>query len=240
MAVVQPLRHDVTALLLVADDPAVRYFARRDLLDDDPGPIENLWDLAAGPPHPGPTAARREVALLRRRSGDQARVLECVWPAALTAARKPFKSHTWAAGLSVVVQRDGGDLERTRRLGLARFQTAVSRALGHWGGRKPCGRITRNLYAAVTDPAGVLAHRRGALERVELVMADWHHTRERLADVEARMPTVLDELGLTDLTGSIPGLSALGAAAILAQTGGLTRFTSARAVVASAGWSVRG
>jgi len=70
-------------------------------------------------------------------------------------------------------------------------------------------------------------------------MADWHHTRERLADVEARMLTVLDELGLTDLACSIPGLSALGAAAILAQTGDLTRFASARAVVKHAGLAPR-
>jgi transposase len=41
----------------------------------------------------------------------------------------------------------------------------------------------------------------------------------------------LDELGLTELACSINGLSPVGAAAILAETGDLTRFTSARAVV---------
>jgi transposase len=55
-------------------------------------------------------------------------------PAALTAARQPFKSHTWAAALSVVLDRDG-DLDRTRRLGLTRFQTAVSRVLVTGAGR---------------------------------------------------------------------------------------------------------
>jgi hypothetical protein len=47
-------------------------------------------------------------------------------------------------------------------------------------------------------------------------MADWQHTTQRLAEVEARMSAVLDELGLTRLATSIPGLSAVGAAAILA------------------------
>jgi transposase len=46
---------------------------------------------------------------------------------------------------------------------------------------------------------------------------------------------VLDELELTSLVTSIPGLSAVGAAAILAETGDLNRFDSARAVVKHAG-----
>jgi len=43
------------------------------------------------------------------------------------------------------------------------------------------------------------------------------------------MLAVLDEPQVTDLVATIPGLAALGAAAILAQTGDLTRFASARA-----------
>jgi len=123
-----------------------------------PEPIDETWGRLR---HLG---ARRDQLIVESVAQVQQMrdLLECVWPAALTAARKPFKSHTWVAGLSVVLTRDGGDLDRTRRLGLARFQTAVSRALGHWGGQKPCGRITRNLYAALTDPAGVLTHRRAA------------------------------------------------------------------------------
>jgi transposase len=53
------------------------------------------------------------------------------------------------------------------------------------------------------------------------------------------MLTVLDELGLIDLVTTVPGLSGLGAAAILAQTGDLTRFASARAVVKHAGLAPR-
>src|SRR5215217_9135005 len=53
------------------------------------------------------------------------------------------------------------------------------------------------------------------------------------------MVTVLDELGLIRLVTSIPGLSTVGAAAILAETGDLRRFTTARAVVKHAGLAPR-
>ena len=46
---------------------------------------------------------------------------------------------------------------------------------------------------------------------------------------------VLDELGLTGLVTSVTGLSAVGAAAILAETGDPRRFTSGRALVKHAG-----
>src|SRR5664280_3855313 len=49
------------------------------------------------------------------------------------------------------------------------------------------------------------------------------------------MVEVLDELQLTELVCSIVGLSALGGATILAETGDLTRFASARAVVKHSG-----
>jgi transposase len=49
------------------------------------------------------------------------------------------------------------------------------------------------------------------------------------------MIAVLDELGLTELVTSIPGISAVGAAAILAETGDPTRFDSPRALVKHAG-----
>jgi transposase len=42
-------------------------------------------------------------------------------------------------------------------------------------------------------------------------------------------------MGLTGLVTSIPGLSAVGAAVILAETGDLSRFASARSVVKHAG-----
>lgn len=51
--------------------------------------------------------------------------------------------------------------------------------------------------------------------------------------------TSILELRLTELVTSIPGLSAIGAAAILAEPGDPNRFTSARALVKHAGLAPR-
>jgi len=97
----------------------------------------------------------------------------------------------------------------------------------------------RKLFTALTDPTGVLAHRHGAFERVAFLLADWHTTTAKIADTETRMTAVLDELHLTELATSIPGVSAVGAAAILAETGDPHRFTTARAMVKHAGLAPR-
>ena len=93
----------------------------------------------------------------------------------------------------------------------------------------------RAVFAAMADPAGVAAHRPGALERVQ-------PGHERLAGhpspagrVEARMIAVLDELGLTGLVTTIAGLTPVGAAAILAETGDPARFATPRSLVKHAG-----
>ncbi len=67
------------------------------------------------------------------------------------------------------------------------------------------------------------------------MLADWRAAKARLADVESRMVEILDELELTELVTSIPGVSAVGAAAMLAETGDPTRFDSPRALVKHAG-----
>jgi transposase len=100
-------------------------------------------------------------------------------------------------------------------------------------------RIAGNLFTALADPTGVTAHRHGALERVAFLLADWHAAADKLADTETRMESVLDELHLTELATSIPGISAVGAAAILAETGDPHRFTTARAMVKHAGLAPR-
>jgi transposase len=162
-------------------------------------------------------------------------LLECAWPAALEAAGKPFRSATWCAAVSVALQRCGGDLTRARGLGPSRFEAAVRRELPRWDATRPCLRIVRAVYAALTDGAGVSAHRPGALERAGLAMADWHDTLDRLAAAEARMVAVLDDLGLTGLVTSIAGLTAVGAAAILAEAGDPNRFATPRSLVKHAG-----
>jgi transposase len=200
-----------------------------------PEPVDETWGRLR---HLG---ARREQLIVDMVSQIQQirALLECVWPAALDTAQQPFRSRTWAAAISVICDRDHGDLARTRRLGLPRLEQAVRREITRRGGQKPSLRIVRNLFTALDDPHGVIAHRRGALERVQLLLSDWADNQRRLADTETRMLSVLDELRLTDLVTSIVGLSAIGAAAILAQTGDLTRFTSARAVVTHAGLAPR-
>lgn len=200
-----------------------------------PEPVDETWGRLR---HLG---ARRVQLLVE--SGSQVQqmraLLECVWPAALPTARQPFRSLTWTVTMSVVLQRDGGDLARTRRLGLARLESAVRREIVRQGRQRPCLRIVRMLFAALSDPAGVLTHRRGALERVALLLGDWLEGHRRLADTETRMTTVLDELQLTELVTSITGLSPIGAAAILAESGDPNRFATARALVKHAGLAPR-
>jgi transposase len=167
-------------------------------------------------------------------------LLECAWPAVLAAAAKPFKSATWRASLAVVLDRCAGDPARLRRLDRDQFVAAVRRELRCWGGTtRIYTPIAGRVFAALADTTGVAAQRPGALERAHLVAGDWRAVRARLADAETRMTGVLDELGLTELVTSIPGLSAAGAAAILAETGDLARFHSPRALVKHAGLAPR-
>ena len=200
-----------------------------------PEPVDETWGRLR---HLG---ARREQLITEAGSQIQQirALLECVWPAALDTARQPFRSKTWAAAMTVICDRDGGQLARTRRLGLARFERALRREISHRGGQRPSLRILRALFAALADPAGVTAHRLGALERVALLLEDWQHAGQRLADTEARMAAVLDQLELTALATSISGLSPIGAAAILAETGDPRRFPTARALVKHAGLAPR-
>jgi transposase len=117
-------------------------------------------------------------------------LLECAWPAVLAAARSPFRPASWRAALAVVPDRCAGDLARVRRLGPARFEAAVRRELPRWGATRPCLRIIGAVFAALADPAGVAAHRSGALERAPLALGDWRDSRVRLAGTKARMVTV--------------------------------------------------
>lgn len=200
-----------------------------------PEPVQETWGRLR---HLG---ARRERLIVEASAQVQQirDLLECVWPAALETANWPFRSKTWAAAMWVLLDRDGADFSRTRRLGPARFEQQVRREITKRGGQKPCLRIVRKLFTALADPTGVLAHRLGALERVQLLLEDWADTRRKLVETETRMTAVLDELELTELVTSIHGLSPVGAAAILAETGDPTRFATARALVKHAGLAPR-
>jgi len=204
----------------------------------EPEPTDATWTRLR---HLGARRGRlvEEATGLEQQMRD---LLDCAWPAVLAAAAQPFKSATWCAALDVALARAtraGGDLSRARRLGPARFEAAVRRQLPRWGKTRPCLRIVRAVFAALADSTGVAAVRLGVLERVHLVQRDWQQTGQRLIETETRMVAVLDELGLTELVCSIKGLSAVGAAAILAETGDPTRFATPRSVVKHAGLAPR-
>jgi transposase len=102
-------------------------------------------------------------------------LLECVWPAVLETAQQPFRSHTWIAGLAVVVDRDGGDLTRTRRLGAVRFEHAIRREITKRGGLKPClpdrardVRCTRRLSRSGSAPGRGTGTSAAAAGRLDL------------------------------------------------------------------------
>ena len=240
-------------LALVCVQPLLVYRAREgeDLTWDKPDPKDAviIARLAAGLHCYEPERADAVWARLRQLGARRSKLitavtaevnrirdlLECAWPAVLGAAGVPFRPASWRAALAVVLDRCAGDLARVRRLGLDRFTVAVRRELPRWGAARPCLRIVRAVFAALADPAGVAAHRPGALERAHFALGDWRDTRARLADVEARMVAVLDDLGLTRLVTTIAGLTPAGAAAILAETGDPARFTTPRSLVKHAG-----
>jgi len=158
-------------------------------------------------------------------------LLECAWPAVLAASPSPFRSVSWCASLSVVP----GPVCRGSGPGPAAgpgpvHRGGAARAVPGWGGIRPCLRIIRAVFAALADPAGVTAHRPGALERAHLALGHWRDIRARLAGTETRMCEVMDELGLADLVTTIAGLTVIGAAAILAETGDPARFATPRAL----------
>lgn len=157
-------------------------------------------------------------------------LLECVWPSALKTAAKPLEAITWRAAMAVSC-----DPAEIAAMGYDAFVEAVGVELARWGGQRRNHRILRAIWAAATEPDGVERERPAALERARDAIRDWHRALDELGDVEARMLEVLDALELTELVLSIEGLSAVGAAAILAEAGDPARFDCARTWVKHAG-----
>jgi len=157
-------------------------------------------------------------------------LLECVWPAVLRTAAKPLESTTWRAAMAVSC-----DPEAIVAMGWEAFAEAVTAELGRWGAKRRNGRILREIWAAAQVPGGVDRERPAAVERAAFALSDWSRALDCLEDVEARMLAVLDALGLTELVTTIDGLSAVGAAAILAEAGDPARFDCARTWVKHAG-----
>jgi len=183
---------------------------------------------------------RRRAALITSCTASEQRVrdfLSVAWPVVTQACAQPFKSKTWLAALQVVASRWGGQPEELADLGAEAFTSLVRSALGGWGGQRVRGPVCQAVFTALTSAEGVVrAHRRGLLRRIAAELGDLQHARDQLRDTEAAMAAALASLGLARLAG-IPGLTATGAAAILAETGDPSRYDSSSSLVKHAGMS---
>lgn len=161
-------------------------------------------------------------------------LLECYWPAVLGAAEDPMDSLTLRAALGV--STDPGVIAA---MGQKAFAEALRAELGSWGGRRRNHRVLRAVFEAAQRPGGVSSEVPAAAERARFALSDWHRALGEIAQVETAMIEVMEELGLAELVTSIDGLSVVGAAAILAETGDPDRFESPRTWVKHAGLAPR-
>jgi transposase len=183
---------------------------------------------------------RRRAQLITAATASVQRIrdfLSVAWPTVTETCAYPLESTTWLAALQVVTSRCGGQPGRLAEMGSEAFTALVRDAQRGWGGQKAWGPICRRVFAALTGTEGVVVScRRGLLRRCGDELGDLQRTRTQLRQVEADMVAVLGELGLSRL-GDIPGLSAVGAAAILAETGDPCRYDSSSSLVKHAGLS---
>jgi transposase len=161
--------------------------------------------------------------------------LSVCWPLVVEACAEPFESLTWLAAMQVVTSRCGGDPGRLAAAGPGEFTALVREAMADWGGQRPRGPVCARVFAELASAEGVvMSCRRGLLRRCAGELESLRRTRAQLRAVEAGMVVVLEELGLSRL-GGIPGLSAVGAAAILAETGDPRRYETSSSLVKHAG-----
>ncbi|GAC02864.1 putative transposase [Gordonia namibiensis NBRC 108229] len=180
---------------------------------------------------------RRTEQLTRRAAARQQirDLLDSAWPQVLDSAAQPLDSATWLATMTII----GCDPRtitayRSPARARTRLRARLHRELPRWGAHRIHGPI---LTAIITSAFATTMppERTGALERAHYGLNDFHHATVECRQVESHMLAVLDELQLTALASSIPGVTAVSVAAILAETGDLSRFDSARAVVKHAG-----
>jgi transposase len=157
-------------------------------------------------------------------------LLDCCWPAVLKTAAEPGDSLTWRAAMAVSCNP-----RQVAAMSLDGFAKAVRAELPAWGGKRRSWIILRAIYQAAVTPGGVDRDREAAAERAGYLTADWHRAVTELAAVQTTMVSVLEQLHLRHLVQTIPGLSAVGAAQILSETGDPARFDCARTWVKHAG-----
>jgi len=183
---------------------------------------------------------RRRAQLITAATASVQRIggfLSVAWPVVTETCARPFESGTWLAAMQLVTSRCGGQPARLAVMGQDAFAAAVGAAVKDWGLQKAHGPISRRVFAALTDTEGVvISSRRGLLRRVADELGDLQRTRAQLHAAEADMVAVLDELGLSRLA-DMPGLTAVGAAAILAETGDPRRYDNSSSLVKHAGMS---
>ena len=183
---------------------------------------------------------RRRAALITAATASVQRIrdfLSCAWPVVTGACGSPFDSLTWLTAMSVVTSRCGGDPGKLAAMGQDAFTALVRGAIGDWGGQRAWGPICGRIFAALTSTEGVIiTHRRGHLRRIADELGDLQRARAQLRRAEADMAALLGELGLSRL-GDIPGLTAAGAAAILAETGDPRQYETSSSLVKHAGMS---
>jgi transposase len=176
--------------------------------------------------------ARRNQLIVDATAARQALsdLLCCAWPAVLEAAVEPGDSLTWRAAMAVSCHP-----AQVRAMSLETFAEAVRAELPAWGGQRRHWGILRAIYDAAAVPGGIDWDRDAAAERAGFLVADLRRVSAELARVETVMVAVLEQLHLRHLVETIPGLSAVGAAQILAETGDPARFDCARTWVKHAG-----
>jgi transposase len=183
---------------------------------------------------------RRRAQLITAETASMQRIrefLSVAWPTVTETCAQPLKSVTWLTALQVVTSRCGGEPGGLAAMGEEAFTALVRGAVAGWGGKKAWGTICRRIFAALGDTEGVVAwSRRGLLRRVADELGDLQRTRAQRHAVEADMVAVLDELGLSRLA-DIPALTAVGAAAILAETGDPRRYDGSSSLDGHAGMS---
>lgn len=176
--------------------------------------------------------ARRDAKLTERTAARQALrdLLECYWPAALEAARKGIDSTTLLCCLRVST-----DPEEVAGMTLGELTRAARGHLAEVRATRLHHRIVEAFWAAAADPRRIPWEEPGACERAAFASGDLLHAQAQVADVEDRMVGVLRAVGYAELAASIPGLSEVGAAAILAETGDPTGYDTARTWAKHAG-----
>jgi transposase len=158
-------------------------------------------------------------------------LLGCVWPAVLGAAGEPAESWTWRAAMAVSCHP-----AEVESMGWDVFAQAVRDRLVAWRGpRRRCLRILRAIHESAQAPGGIGWERDAAAERAKFLVDQWCYALAELTRVELTMAKILEDLQLRHLVETIPGVSAVSAAQILAETGDPGRFDGPRTWVKHAG-----